>query len=396
MTTNPGYYDLIIIGGGIHGAGIAQAAAAHGHSVLVLEQSAIAAGTSSRSSKLIHGGLRYLESAQFNLVRECLHERTLLLKNAPELVELKPFYIPVYSETSRAAWQIRAGLSLYSTLGGLSTETRFKIVPQREWTRLDGLDLEDLHKVFRYYDAQTDDALLTEAVMRSAQTLGAELEMPARFISAERHGSRYVVRFQTESQQIECETALLVNAAGPWVNEVLQQVTPKITSLDIDLIQGTHIILEGTVNQGIYYIEAPEDRRAVFVMPWKDKLMVGTTESYFHGSPAKVIPLAKEKNYLLQTLGYYFPRYRFTTHQEIVSSFAGLRVLPKIDGSAFSRPRDTIFHTDEVQEPRLVTIYGGKLTAYRATAEKLMHQFSFVLPDKQAVADTRSLPLTPA
>jgi glycerol-3-phosphate dehydrogenase len=395
LTTNPGYYDLIIIGGGIHGAGIAQAAAAHGYSVLALEQSAIAAGTSSRSSKLIHGGLRYLESAQFNLVRECLHERTLLLKNAPDLVELKPFYIPVYSETSRTAWQIRAGLSLYSTLGGLSAETRFKIVPQREWARLDGLDLEDLHKVFRYYDAQTDDALLTEAVMRSAQSLGAELEMPAHFVSAERHGSRYVVRYQTESQEIECETALLINAAGPWVNEVLQQVTPKVTSLDIDLIQGTHIILEGTVNQGIYYIEAPEDRRAVFVMPWKDKLMVGTTESYFHGNPAKVIPLAKEKIYLLQTLGYYFPRYRFTTHQEIVSSFAGLRVLPKIDGSAFSRPRDTIFHTDEVQEPRLVTIYGGKLTAYRATAERLLHQFSFVLPDKQAFADTRTLPLTP-
>lgn len=388
-------YDVVVIGGGIHGAGVAQAAAARGYSVLVLEQSALAAGTSSRSSKLIHGGLRYLESAQFNLVRECLHERALLLRNAPELVELKPFYIPVYSETHRSSWQIHAGLSLYSTLGGLGQDTRFKIIPPREWVKLDGLDLEDLQKVFRYYDAQTDDRRLTEAVMRSALSLGAELAMPARFVGAERRDKGYRVRYLADLQELECEAGLLVNAGGPWVNDILKEITPKVTPLAIDLIQGTHVILEGTVSQGIYYMESPEDRRAVFVMPWQGKLMVGTTESFFHGNPAKVIPLAKEKAYLLQALGYYFPRYRFTTHKEIVDAFAGLRVLPKTDGAAFSRPRDTLFHTDDPQDPRLVSIYGGKLTAYRATAERLMHQFAFVLPDKRPVADTRELKLSP-
>lgn len=387
------HYDVVIIGGGIHGAGIAQAAAAHGHSVLVLEQTSLAAGTSSRSSKLIHGGLRYLESAQFDLVRECLHERALLLKNAPDLVELKPFFIPVYSETSRNAWQIRAGLALYSTLGGLSQETRFKLIPPRDWDKLDGLDREDLQRVFRYYDAQTDDKLLTEAVMRSAQSLGAELCMPAEFDSAERRDKLYVVRYKTEFQAVECTTNLLINAAGPWANNVLNQITPQVSTLDVDLIQGTHIILDGSMNNGIYYIEAPEDRRAVFVMPWQDKIMVGTTESYYHGNPAKVHPLAKEKEYLLQTLGYYFPKYRHHTHQDIISSFAGLRVLPKTESTAFSRPRDTIFHTDQTDDPRLVTIYGGKLTAYRATAEKLMNQFSFVLPLNRVIADTTKLKL---
>ena len=178
------------------------------------------------------------------------------------------------------------------------------------------------------------------------------------------------------------------------MNEVLTKVTPKVRSLEIDLIQGTHIILEGSISQGIYYMEAPEDKRAVFVMPWQGKVMVGTTESFFHGNPAKVIPLAKEKAYLLQTLGFYFPRYRHMTHQDIVESFAGLRVLPKLDGSAFSRSRDTIFHTDQADDPRLVTIYGGKLTAYRATAEKLMDEFSSVLPQRRTVADTRNLKLT--
>jgi len=384
----PDEYDIVIIGGGIHGAGVAQAAAAQGHTVLVLEQTSLAAGTSSRSSKLIHGGLRYLESAQFNLVRECLHERTLLLKNAPDLVELKPFYIPIYSETSRPAWQIRAGLSLYSTLGGLSGDTRFKLVAKRDWNKLDGLDPEDLQKVFRYYDAQTDDKLLTEAVMRSAQSLGAELQMPAQLLEAERDNHSYLVRYQKDDKQIECRAGLLVNAAGPWVNDMLNKV-------DVDLIQGTHIILDGSVNQGIYYIEAPEDRRAVFVMPWKGKIMVGTTESFYHGNPAKVHPLAKEKSYLLQTLGYYFPKYRHHTHHDIVDAFAGLRVLPRTQGSAFSRPRDTIFHTDQADDPRLVTIYGGKLTAYRATAEKLINEFKHVLPNRLAVADTKTLALTP-
>ncbi len=391
----PNEYDVVVIGGGIHGAGVAQAAAAQGFTVLVLEQSTLASGTSSRSSKLIHGGLRYLESAQFNLVRECLNERALLLKNAPDLVKLKPFYIPVFSETSRTAWQIRAGLALYSTLGGLSGDTRFKIVPKHEWNQLDGLDHEDLQKVFRYYDAQTDDKLLTEAVMRSAQSLGAELEMPAQLVEAERDKRSYIVRYQKDMQQIECHARLLVNAAGPWVNDVLSKVTQKISQLEVDLIQGTHIILEGSVAQGIYYIEAPEDKRAVFVMPWKDNIMVGTTESYYQGNPAKVHPLAKEKNYLLQTLGYYFPKYRHNTHKDIVDSFAGLRVLPRTEDSAFSRPRDTIFHTDQPDDPRLVSIYGGKLTAYRATAEKLINEFRHLLPDKQAVADTKTLPLTP-
>ena len=389
-------YDVVIVGGGIHGAGVAQAAAAQGYSVLVLEQSALAAGTSSRSSKLIHGGLRYLESAQFNLVRECLHERALLLKNAPDLVELKPFYIPIYSETRRPAWQIRAGLSLYSTLGGLTGDTRFSAVPKREWNRLDGLDHEDLKKVFRYYDAQTDDKLLTEAVMRSAQSLGAELEMPAQLVEAERVNHSYIIRYKKDEQQIECRASLLVNAAGPWVNDVLSKIVQNVSQLEVDLIQGTHIILDGSVNQGIYYIEAPEDKRAVFVMPWKGKIMVGTTESFYHGNPSKVHPLAKEKSYLLQTLGYYFPKYRHYTHKDIVDSFAGLRVLPRTEGSAFSRPRDTIFHTDQPDDPRLVTIYGGKLTAYRATAEKLINEFSHVLPDKQSVANTKTLPLTPS
>src|SRR6185436_2703518 len=171
-------YDLLIIGAGIHVVGVAQAAAAAGYSVLVLEKTALAAGTSSKSSKLIHGGLRYLETGQLRLVRESLREREILLRVAPELVHLVPFYIPVYRRTRRRPWQITVGLSLYAALGGFTSANRFARLARDEWAALDGLETRALQAVFRYHDAQTDDAALTRAVMRSAQSLGAELKMP--------------------------------------------------------------------------------------------------------------------------------------------------------------------------------------------------------------------------
>lgn len=388
-------FDLIVIGAGIHGAGIAQAAAAGGHSVLILEQNGIATGTSSRSSKLIHGGLRYLESAQFGLVRECLHERTLLLKLAPDLVQLKPFFIPVYPGTTRRPWQLRSGLALYATLGSFGPGTNFRAIPRRDWDQLDGLTTDGLEKVFQYHDAQTDDAALTRAVINSAQHLGAELLLPATLTSATLESDGVTVHYQHQGQAHSCRCRMLINAGGPWVNRVLDLVSPTVDKLDVDLVQGTHIIIDSEFKSGIYYVEAPQDRRAVFAMPWHGKLMVGTTESLYTGDPAKVAPLATEIDYLLEVLGHYFPRYRGLQAHDIASAFAGLRVLPRSHGSAFSRPRDTLFHCDRPQQPRLVTIYGGKLTAYRATAEKFMLRFGPTLPGRRAVADTRNLHLSP-
>ena len=163
-------FDVIVIGGGIHGAGVLQAAAAAGYSALLIEKSALASGTSSRSSKLIHGGLRYLESGQFALVRESLHERAVHLRIAPDLVELKPFFIPVYGQTRRRPWQLKLGLWIYALLGGFDASTRFGSVPRREWSELDGLETRGLDAVIRYYDAQTDDAQLTRAVVESARS----------------------------------------------------------------------------------------------------------------------------------------------------------------------------------------------------------------------------------
>lgn len=389
-------YDVVVVGGGIAGVGVAQAAAAAGHAVLVIEKTALAAGTSSKSSKLIHGGLRYLESYELSLVHESLDERALLLRNAPDLVELKPFYIPIYSETRRRPWLIRAGLTLYAMLGRLRKQVRFRKVPRSDWDELDGLKTEKLDAVFQYFDAQTDDSLLTRAVMDSAATLGAELAMPAELVQAELLSDGCVVHYAHNGREETCRARVLVNAAGPWVNRVAERIDPKPPLLEIELVQGSHIIVAGTVERGLYYVEVPRDGRAVFTMPWKGKTLVGTTETRFRGDPDKVQPLRAEKNYLLRVLHRHFPRYR--DECSVQDAFAGLRVLPSGPGHAFHRTREVILVSDrgdEREPPRVLSIYGGKLTGYRATAEKVMARVASALPARKPVADTRRLPLTP-
>lgn len=378
--------DVVIIGGGIHGAGVAQAAAAAGHSVLLLEREAIGSGTSSRSSKLIHGGLRYLEGMHLGLVRESLRERETLLRIAPGLVRRVPFYIPVYGATRRARWQIRAGLSLYGLLGG----GRFETLPRAHWENLDGLDTRGLRAVFRYEDAQTDDMLLTRAVMRSAQALGAELRCPANFLSAIRNEGGFRVHYLDHHGEQSCQTRVLVNAAGPWANTVLERVAPRPPSLAIVLVQGAHIVVEGAVQRGVYYVEAPRDRRAVFVMPWQGRTLVGTTETFYRGDPGAVRALPEEITYLRETLQHFFPRHE----ARLLDSFAGLRVLPHGRGTLFHRTRETVLHADDPEHPRLITVYGGKLTGYRATAAGVMRRLHKSLPARAAGADTAKIILS--
>jgi glycerol-3-phosphate dehydrogenase len=384
-------YDVVVIGGGIHGVGVAQAASAAGYSVLLIERQGIASGTSSRSSKLIHGGLRYLETAQFGLVRESLREREILLRIAPELVHRVPFYIPVYASTRRRPWMIRSGLALYALLGGLARGTGFESVPRTEWYDLDGLESRGLRAVFRYDDAHTDDAALTRAVMRSAQKFDAELRCPANFLSAKRIDDGFGVHYLADGEERSCRARTLVNAAGPWVNIVLDRITPRPATLPVELVQGAHIILEGETRRGVYYVEAPRDGRAVFVMPWKGHTLVGTTETPYEGDPAAVGARPEEIEYLQETLRHYFPQQR----GPLQDSFAGLRVLPHAAGPVFRRSRETVLHPDNPGQVRLVTVYGGKLTGYRATAVKVMRLLQHTLPVRAARADTAQTLLSP-
>lgn len=393
MTT---HYDLVIVGAGINGAGVAQAAAADGHSVLLLEKTAIAAGTSRGSSKLIHGGLRYLETYEFGLVRESLHERALLCRIAPDLVQLKDFFIPIYRETRRRPLLLHAGLSLYFGLSGFDKSARYGVVPRRDWESLDGLKTDGLTSVFRYHDAQTDDRLLTEAVVNSARSLGAELVCPARFVATKLTAAGTEVTYEAGGAEHTVQARVLVNAAGHWANDVLSRVEPAIPIMPIERVQGAHIVVSGQLDKGFYYVESPRDGRAVFVMPWYDEILVGTTETRFHGDPDSVHALPTEIRYLCKVLGHYFPAYRGMAASDVKKTYVGVRVLQAGEGHVFSRSRDVIMRTDRPASegpPRVFTLYGGKLTTYRKIAEQVMEQLAASLPARKAVADTSTLRL---
>ena len=380
--------EVLIIGGGIQGCAVAQAAAAAGYSCLLLEQyPELAQGTSSRSSKLIHGGLRYLETGQWRLVRECLRERALLLRNAPHLVRLVPFHIPVYADTRRSPMRLRLGLMLYRLLGGGA----YQQLPVEDWQALDDLRLPGLRTVLRYYDAQTDDAALTRAVMASALHLGARLETGAELRAGFADANGYRLEYFRDHQLHSIRATLVVNATGPWVNRTLECFHPAPPSLAMELVAGTHILVPGRLQRGMYYLEAPQEGRAVFVMPWQEMIMIGTTERHYDGDPAAIAPGEDEIQYLLGVHNHYFGRQ--LTRQDVHSAFAGLRVLPGSDGRAFAHPRDTRLHTDQPLRPRLVSLYGGKLTAYRATAQRVLELIRPQLPARAAVADTSRLRL---
>ncbi len=385
-------FDVVIAGGGIHGAGVAQAAAVRGHATLVIEKERIAAGTSSRSSKLIHGGLRYLESGRLGLVRESLRERRYLIHAAPDLVRWVPFHIPIYEDSRRRAWQIRAGLSLYALLAGPRRQSGFRSLPRSAWTSLDGLETRGLRAVFRYWDGQTDDAELTRAVMRSAESFGARLACPAEILWAEPAAQGVRIGYGDAARESVVTARVLVNAAGPWINEVLSRIRPAPPLFPMQLVQGAHIVLPGVLERGIYYAEAPADRRAIFVMPHRGRVLVGTTEKVYRGDPGAVVATPEEIDCLRAACARYFPRLNGAPEE----AYAGLRVLPASHSKVNARSRETTLHCAPADPPRVLTIAGGKLTGFRATAERVLRRLAPLLPPPAAHPPTHELPLAAA
>ena len=255
---------------------------------------------------------------------------------------------------------------------------------------MDGITTDGLKKVFRYSDGQTDDRLLTQAVMKSAESLGAKLVCPATVKRIEIGESSCQIEFDHDQKSHSIEALAIVNAAGPWANQVLETVTPKQKPMPVDNVQGTHLELPGTVERGCYYIEMPQDGRAVFVMPWKGRTMLGTTEHVYNGAPENVKPLDQEVEYLLEGYQRYFPE----RDREVLDSWSGLRVLPAAEGAAFKRSRETQLPVDNSTTPRLLSIFGGKLTGYRATALKVMKKLDATLPNVSRIGNTAQLPLS--
>ncbi len=224
--------------------------------------------------------------------------------------------------------------------------------------------------------------------MFSAKELGVELKYPASVVSIVKNEKGFKITYKEDNKEKSIQAKVIVNATGPWANELHELISPKVNSLDIDLVQGSHIIIDTPAPSGIYYLEA-EDKRAVFVMPYEFKgeikTMVGTTEKLFTGKADDVKATEEEVEYLLNVYKSYFPEQK---NINVVHQFAGLRVLPKDDGSMFSRPRDTILHW---AMPGLLTLYGGKLTAYRSTSELVIKKIKPLLGKKQRIACTDQL-----
>lgn len=371
-------YDIVIIGAGIQGAGVAQGAAVYGYKTLVLEKySAAGLATSSKSSKLIHGGLRYLETGQLNLVRECLQERKRLLKNAPHLVKLIPFYIPVYENSVRPAWLIWLGLCIYSAF----SFKRFFIMKKNQWKKLDSLRLKNLKYVFKYYDAQTDDRILTQSVIKSAIKHGAEIKYNAEFIKSQKNNLKHSVSFKQEDKLYNIHCRCIINCAGPWVETTQSNISPRLEIPDIELISGTHIIIESPPlhkpAHRAYYIQA-NDKRVIFILPWKkNKTLIGTTERLYSGDPDKITPTENEISYLLENYNLHFNAH--ATKNNIVAKFCGLRVLPVSKKSTFKKSRESlIIHNSDT--PSQITLVGGKLTSYRASSEKVINLLKKTTP----------------
>ncbi|MBW4331867.1 glycerol-3-phosphate dehydrogenase [Stakelama sp. CBK3Z-3] len=376
-------YDLLVVGGGINGCAIAREAALNGQRVLLVESDDIGAHTSSASSRLIHGGLRYLEYYEFRLVREALQERERLLKAAPHLIRPLEFVVPQHG-SQRPAWMMRAGLMLYDMLARSSMPRSRKLGPQ---DRISRLALRTADKGYAYWDAWTDDSRLTLSNALDAADLGAEIRTRSGLASARRVGELWEARLETGET---VRARAIVNAAGPWVGELLNKVGIT-TKSKVRLVKGSHITVNRLYHGRHAYLLQQPDRRVVFALNYDtDYTTIGTTDVPVDDPRDPVIDDA-EIDYLLEAANRHF-RYRIGRHN-IVHSWSGIRALYD-DGAKEARAvtRDYVLELDE-DGPAALSVFGGKITTARALAEDAITRLAPVLGiEKPVTSRDRSYP----
>ncbi|MBR0796388.1 glycerol-3-phosphate dehydrogenase [Bradyrhizobium jicamae] len=369
-----GLVDLAIIGGGINGAGIARDAAGRGLTVLLCEKDDFAEGTSSRSGKLIHGGLRYLEYYEFRLVREALIEREVLLASAPHIIWPMRFVLP-HSPEQRPAWLVRTGLFLYDHLGGrkrLAGSRSLDLSRAPEGVPL----LAEFRRAFEYSDCWVDDARLVILNLIDAADKGAVILPRTRAASARREGDVWrleMLRADGTSEVVRSRA--LVNAAGPWVQDVVQGVAGLNAGHNVRLVKGSHLVVPKFWDGPHAYLLQNDDRRVIFVNPYEDDLaLIGTTDIPYEGRAEEVAIDEAETAYLLQVLKRYFRN--APQRADIVHAFSGVR--PLYDDNAENPSavtRDYVFEVDGTAGVApVLSIFGGKITTYRRLAEHALQR----------------------
>ncbi|WP_058960530.1 glycerol-3-phosphate dehydrogenase [Type-E symbiont of Plautia stali] len=373
--------DLFVIGGGINGAGIARDAAGRGLSVMMCEKDDLAQGTSSRSGKLVHGGLRYLEYYEFRLVREALIEREVLLNAAPHIIWPMRFVLP-HSPTDRPAWLVRLGLFLYDNLGG-----RKKLPGTRSLDLMrdpEGAPILDSYsKGFEYSDCWVDDARLVALNAVDAAERGATILPRTRCVSAKRISGKWEVTIQDEASgtQRTVYAKVLVNAAGPWVLDIVNQVTQTKSNRSVRLVKGSHIIVPKFWEGQQAYLVQNTDKRVIFINPYEgDKALIGTTDIPWQGKAEAVTADDSEQQYLIDVVNRYFKvKLRAS---DVITRFSGVR--PLFDdgkGNPSAVTRDYVFDLDDQQNAPLLHVFGGKITTFRKLAEHAIQKLAPFFPD---------------
>jgi glycerol-3-phosphate dehydrogenase len=407
LRTEAPVFDLLIVGGGITGAAVAREAATRGLKVLLVEKNDFASGTSSRSSKLVHGGVRYLEQLEFGLVMESTRERAVLWENAPQLVHPLAFLFPAYRESRVPLWKLGAGLWIYDMLAMFRAPSLHKTYLRERCRKEEpALRSEGLSGAIFYWDGATDDSLITLANIVDARAEGA-VALPR--VSAEEfrlsgphgeapHGVILKDLVAGESFEVRCRS--LVLAGGPWTDPLLARTGLRFPRL-MATTRGSHIVVPAAKLPAKHAIVMthPEDGRVLFTIPWGDFSVVGTTDLFDKGSPEKVAITSEEVDYLIESAHAYFPRHKLS-RSDVVSTWSGLRPLIAPDDSA-SASQISREHHLEWRDEGVVVIAGGKLTTHREMAEQtvdtlLKRSSSWTRPlgqgFRRSVTSTRAFP----
>jgi glycerol-3-phosphate dehydrogenase len=377
-----GIYDLIVIGGGINGCGIVRDAAGRGWRVFLCEKNDLGSGTSSASTKLIHGGLRYLEYYEFRLVREALMEREVLWSIAPHIVWPLRFLLP-YHKKLRPRWMLRLGLFLYDNIGGRKRLPKTRVVDLTHDPTGTPLKTE-FKRGFEYSDCWVEDSRLVVLNAMAAVELGATVKPRTRCLSAERRDGLWHValRDETTSETTEIRARGLVNAAGPWVGDVAHAVTRNNSRAPVRLVQGSHIVVPRLYDHPGCYIFQNDDKRIFFVIPYEqDFTLIGTTDQDYNNDPALVHATAEEIDYLCRSASDYLRKP--VTPEMVIWTYSGVRPLydEAGDTAAQAATRDYVLKLDaEGGAPPLLSVFGGKITTYRRLAESALAQLAPHLP----------------